>query len=210
MTQDVILPWRSTGEPWRQKHVEFLADYYGAEFNVILADCEGEFNRSAARNTGVRLSNSPISVVIDADNYIPIDQIHTAIDVAKKNKALVKPFTTFGYLTEESTNIFYEAFGISDIEPEFINPPADGFTGGAYVMRRELWIGLGGMDEGFIGWGAEDDAFHLLIKNSKIPTIYVDGYDWHLYHPAYRMTSTENYDKLMSEYVRGKRKVEGL
>ena len=74
-------------------------------------------------------------------------------------------------------------------------------------MRRNLWINLGGMDEGFIGWGAEDDAFHLLVKHSGLPTTYTQGYDWHLYHPADRLTSAENYEKLQTEYVKGKRRV---
>ena len=189
---------------YREKHFNFLVEYYSQEFDVILGDHEGDFNRSAARNSGVENSNSEISVIVDADNYIPINQIWSAIKVATRINALVKPFTWFGYLTEESTNLFYETYtAMLDFDPEYIQPPQKDFTGGAYVMKKELWQGLGGMDEGFIGWGAEDDAFHLLCKNSGISTRYVDGYDYHLFHPAHRVTSEFNYNKLMTEYVNG-------
>ena len=189
---------------YREKHFNFLVDYYSQEFDVILGDHEGDFNRSAARNSGVESSNSEISVIIDADNYIPINQIWSAIKVATRTNALVKPFTWFGYLTEESTDLFYETYSaMLDFDPEYIQPPQKDFTGGAYVMKKELWQDLGGMDEGFVGWGAEDDAFHLLCKNSGIPTRYVDGYDYHLFHPAHRITSEFNYNKLMTEYVNG-------
>ena len=202
--QQIIIPWRDTGEPWRKRHFDFLFDYYSKEFDVILGDAGGEFNRSSARNTGVNNSVSEVSVIIDADNYIPINQIKDSIRVAARSDSLVKPFSAFGYLTEESTNLFYEYNdSMIDFEPTYIDPPQKDFTGGAYVMKKSLWKELGGMDEGFIGWGAEDDAFHLLCKNQGIAVRYVNGYDYHLYHPAFRVTSEYNYNKLMEEYVNG-------
>ena len=108
-------------------------------------------------------------------------------------------------MTEGSTDLFYTIYGnpTIDFEPTYIDPPQQGFTGGAYVIKKSLWKSLGGMDEGFVGWGAEDDAFHLLCKNRGIPVHYVSGYDYHLYHPAHRITSEYNYNKLMKEYVNG-------
>lgn len=204
MMQDIIIPWRDTGEPWRNKHFHFLLDHYSKDFNIIIGDNEGEFNRSAARNNGVLNSTSEISVIIDADNFIPIHQIKNAIVLASTRKILVKPFSSFGYLTEESTNLFYECFddAYTDFSPTYIDEPQNDFTGGAYVIGKSLWQDLGGMDEGFIGWGAEDDAFHLLCKGNNIKIKYVDGFDYHLYHPAFRTTSEFNYNKLMKEYVR--------
>lgn len=205
MRQQVIIPWRDAGEPWRAKHFQFLVDYYSREFDVVIGNNEGEFNRSAARNTGVKSSASQVSVIIDADNYIPHAQIWSAIRRVNRRGGLAKPFNSFGYLTEGSTNLFYDMFDkhIKDFSPIYVDPPQEDFTGGAYVMNRDQWLDLGGMDEGFIGWGAEDDAFHLLCKRERIKISYVEGYDYHLYHPAYRVTSEYNYNKLMKEYVDG-------
>lgn len=187
---------------YRKKHFDYLVSYYSDHFDIILGDNEGEFNRSAARNRGVEQSSSEIVVVIDADNYIPIIQINNAIRAASRKDFLVKPFKWFGYLTEHSTDLFYEYNGIMDMSFEYLDPPQEMFTGGAYVMRRDLWLSLGGMDEGFVGWGAEDDAFHLLCKKKGIRVKYIEGFDYHLYHPAHRVTSEFNYNKLMEEYVK--------
>lgn len=205
MRQQIVLPWRDAGCLYRRNHFEFLFDYYSKEFDVIIADNDGEFNRSAARNSGVEKTTNDVAVIIDADNYIPYDQIHEAVAVASRSDMLIKPFQWFGYLTEESTALFYEFLNnpVVDFEPTYIDPPINNFTGGAYVAKKSLWQKLGGMDEGFIGWGAEDDAFHLLCKNNGIEIKYVDGYDYHLYHPAYRVTSEFNYNKLIREYVNG-------
>ena len=205
MKQQVVLPWRDAGCAYRRQHFEFLLEYYSQEFDVIIADNDGEFNRSAARNAGVDKTTSDVAVVIDADNYIPYSQIHQSVAAAARNDRLVKPFQSFGYLTEESTALFYNFYNnpVTEFSPTYIDPPIDDFTGGAYVMKKSLWQKIGGMDEGFVGWGAEDDAFHLLCKSKGVRVRYVEGYDYHLYHPAHRVTSEFNYEKLMKEYVNG-------
>lgn len=205
MRQQIIIPWRDTGEPWRKKHFDFLCDFYSKEFDIVIGNNSGEFNRSAARNKGVLDSTSDISVIIDADNFIKPNQIWKSIELARSfDNMMVKPFLLFGYLTERSTNMFYNIFpNIENFRPKYIDPPQHDFTGGAYVMKKSLWLDLGGMDEGFVGWGAEDDAFHLLCKRQGLAVEYVDGYDYHLYHPAFRTTSEYNYKKLMEEYVHG-------
>lgn len=204
MSQDLIIPWRDIDCRYRQCHFDFLCNYYSKDFNIVIGDNDGEFNRSAARNAGVRKSTSDISIIVDADNYIPLDQIHLAIEKANKKDLLVKPFFMFGYLTKKSTNYFYD-YGMFEDAPEFMNPPSPNFTGGAYVIKKKIWESLGGMDEEFIGWGAEDDAFHILCKNKLGKIVYIDGYDYHLYHPADRKISERNYDRLMINYVRNKK-----
>ena len=204
MNQQIIIPWRDIEDPWRNKHFDTLVEHYSNDFNIVLGDNDGNFNRSAARNKGVLDSTSEISVIIDADNFIPLKQIHDAINAASIEDVLVKPFSLFGYLTEESTKLFYEYWNgsVMGFSPTYENSPVSDFTGGAYVIRRSLWNDIGGMDEGFIGWGAEDDAFHLLCKAMNIKVKYIDGVDYHLYHHSNdRMTSEFNYKKLMKEYV---------
>jgi glycosyltransferase involved in cell wall biosynthesis len=203
MKQEIIIPWRDSGCINRKKHFDFLVDHYSQEFEVVIGDNEGDFNRSAARNAGVEKISGDVAVIIDADNFIPLVQIHNAVRSARRQDFLVKPFRWFGYLTEQSTNAFYEFYGVLDFGPEYVDPPQKDFTGGAYVMKKKIWQDLGGMDEGFIGWGAEDDAFHLLCQNHGVKVKYVEGYDYHLYHPAHRVTSEYNYNKLVEEYVNG-------
>lgn len=201
--QQIILPWRDSGCLYRKRHFDYLYKYYSEEFDVVIGDNDGDFNRSAARNAGVDKSTSDVVVIIDADNYIEHKNIHGAVKVAKRRDSLVKPFLYFGYLTEESTNYFYSTKSFDKTKASFINPPDKDFSGGAYVMKKSLWKDIGGMDEGFVGWGAEDDAFHLLCQAKLGKTRYTEGIDYHLYHPAHRVTSEYNYNKLIKEYVNG-------
>lgn len=202
--QEIALPWRDNGEEWRLLHLKHLISHYGQDFDIILADPLGEFNRSASRNSGVAQTQSDVAVIIDADNLIPLEQIHAAIEVARNADVMVKPFQTFGYLTEEATTKYYLDVvpTVFDNSPEsFQNPPSDNFTGGAYVCKKTVWDMIGGADENFKGWGGEDDAIHLSCINYGVPVVYVPGYDYHLYHPAMRVVSQENLDLLFGKYV---------
>jgi len=58
------------------------------------------------------------------------------------------------------------------------------FCGGMFVIQRELYFDIGGMDERFIGWGGEDDAM-----SNKLLKLYPNAREldrsmaFHLWHP---------------------------
>jgi hypothetical protein len=121
---------------------------------------------------------------------------------------MVKPFTHFGYLDAATTDAWYAG----QVDPFATKPhrlgwegdgPQARFNGGAYVMRRQDWLDLGGMDEAFTGWGAEDDAFTIVAERALGKALTVGGIAYHLWHPAARITSPENYARLMKEYDDG-------
>lgn len=200
---DIVFAWRDSGCLFRRRHFEYLCDYYSTSFNIIVADSnkDEEFNVSVARNNGVEQSSGDVVAVFDADNYMSHEQILTAIDTAANNNVLVKPFNHYGYLTQDSTEKFY-AGQRSFLEYE--SQPQAKFNGGAWIIKRDLWNKVGAMDIDFPGWGAEDDAFHITCERQLGETIWIEGNCYHLYHPAYRVTSKANYDRLMREYVNKK------
>jgi glycosyltransferase involved in cell wall biosynthesis len=202
MKQQIVIPWRDPGCIYRKKHFEFLYKYYSEKFDVIVTDHEGEFNVAVARNLGVQQTKNDVAVVLDGDNFIPHSQIFAAVDMAKEN-SLVKPFKWYGYLTESSTAQFYNLFpnNLKRFYPKYINGKDDSFCGGGWVMKKNLWFDIGGMDENFPGWGSEDTAFHIHCDNIGLPIKKVNGYDYHLFHPAKRVTSEANKERLRKEYI---------
>lgn len=221
----VVLPWRDNGDPYRRAHHWRLREWYAdGGFTVVGGDTAPgtPFNRSGARNAGVAAATSPIVAVVDADNLIPVEQLWQACQIAMADRPrLVKPFSWFAYLSQQSTDEWYAGLlpGLAAIPglppprpalPVAYGPtvtyegtgPALDFNGGAYVMRRTAWLEIGGFDEEFTGWGGEDDAFTLLARHHFGDEAVVEGTDFHLWHPSSeRVTSTANYQRLLSEYV---------
>jgi predicted glycosyltransferase involved in capsule biosynthesis len=205
MMQQIVIPWRDSGCEYRLRSFNFLYEYYSKRYEIIVGDkndINGNFSRAGARNDGVSKSNSDIVVVIDSDNYISYTQIDAAIDSAKTNNLLVKPNHKFGYMDEQSTEKFYK----ENLDPKYFNfqsRPVSFFSGGAYVIKKDLWNFVGGMDEEFIGYGAEDNAFHITCEKKLGKTVWITGLNYHLYHPSYRVTPKENMDRLNEVYKKG-------
>lgn len=202
MMQQIVIPWRDSGCGYRLRSFNFLCDYYSKRYKIVIgdkSDSNGNFNRSGARNDGVSKITSDIAVVIDSDNYISYDQIDAAIEMAIQKNVLIKPNRKFGYVDEQSTAKFYDST-TSFKSINFQGRPASFFPGGAYVIKKSLWDFVGGMDEEFIGYGAEDNAFHISCENKLGKTIWIEGFNYHLYHPSYRATPKENLNRLKEVY----------
>lgn len=207
----VVIPWRDTGEAYRRAHYWRLVDHYSRAFPVVTGDAFGPFNRSAARNAAVALArvlhpDDPTFTLVDADNLLAIDALHEAEAIALARPVLVKPFSMFGYLSAESTEDWYGGrLALPREHPEGVTwegEPQPDFTGGAYTMTFTTWDRIGGFDEGFTGWGGEDDAFTIQTRHRRVHIATVPGYDYHLWHPSPgRWASPENYERLMTRYV---------
>lgn len=196
--QDMIIIWRDSGCEYRSKHFNFIKNYYQDYFNIIVADSgHEEFNRADSRNIGVEKSTSDVSIIMDADAFISIDQIIDAYKIAKEKDVLVRPFSRAVYLSESATKRFYDSpntFIDNDGDYTYMSPDqlsVDNF-GGAFIIKKKLWEQVGGMDKNFIGWGGEDNAFLDSCHQKLGPSIKIAGNVYSLYHPVERVASNSN------------------
>lgn len=102
-------------------------------------------------------------VMIDADSWIDagvVDNIHNHADDAP----LVFPYGTCVYLSEAQTRRKCR-HEIVDIPLRYnANIPITRQTGLINCFSKETYDKVGGFDEAFVGWGAEDDAFVFKIR----------------------------------------------
>lgn len=194
----VLMPWRDSGCPYRTAAKDFLTRHYGPIGPVITADSGHDpFHRAASRNLAARLTDADVLVFLDADAYVPLRQVEEAVEVARRVDVLVKPYSRAGYLTEQASETLVQGSPAPTFAAEsWIHPPMDGFVGLAWVIRRDLFERLGGFDEGFVGYGGEDNAFahacHVLLGSTR----HVAGMGASLWHPMERITPQANLDRL--------------
>lgn len=207
---DIVIPWRNSGCKYRLKHFNFLRNYYSKIGNVIISDSQKKiFNRSEARNAGVNKCSAKNIMIVDADNYISKKQINLSIDMLNKNNCIIRPFSYICYLNESATKRFYkekDKFIFNDYDYDYMHPSIISLenSGGSYITTKDIWNKSGGMDEEFEGWGLEDLAFNMMCKAKSIKQKFIEGPNYHLYHPAERKLSENNSDRYIMWYQSGR------
>lgn len=167
----VVIPWRSTGpdrDAAKDNTVKALkAILPDAKF--IFADSGHKvFNRSASRNKGVAEAEAlgcTRVVVCDADTIPEKKPLLEAVD-ACMDGVLHLPYNRVHLLNEDGS----------------IRAEVTHSVGGVWVMSVEAWQSVGGQDEGFTGWGYEDDSFYLITNTLLGPAVRHEGLivcQWH-------------------------------
>lgn len=145
---------------------------------------EGAFNRAAALNRAAKLAgNWDVCVIADADAWVPIPQLNQAVTQARATGKLVSALTSVVEFDQESTDrilggdLLFDVFGIERVRTD------DLLTQSLMLAcPRTLFDRVGGFDEHFQGWGAEDNAFWKAATIIVGAPERIDGAAFHLWH----------------------------
>lgn len=168
---------------------------YCAEWGwpIWTGDAPGEFCRSAAINAAAAQGPWDVAVIIDADTIQEAEPMMVAVNTATFLSAAIVPWQTRYKLSPlASERVATEGVGFvttADLDPDdgFAHPDSlKGYspvrTGSTIVVHRAAWDAVGGFDEGYRGWGYEDQAFRLSVQRAA-SLRSIPGTIWHLWHP---------------------------
>ena len=195
----VIIPWRDSGDIDRRANFEHVERYYrDLDIGPVVVASDGEthgrpFNRSRAYNTGwSAVEASDVLVWNEADTLIPRGQLEEAVRVAAAAPGIVIPFTERHELSEPVTlRVLTGEVDPFAVSGEVVYPDGSSI-GQCGVTSAETMRAVGRWDEGFAGWGYDDNAMLLLFESLVAPRRYVHGKGVHLWHPlAYGNVSDE-------------------
>jgi len=169
----------------------------------IFTKSEMPFNKAWAFNVGLQHSTTQTIVFGDCDLIM---DPHKMIEALKQldNYECVSPYSRVIDLNSNEVNMNLE-------QMSKINRPGRGETdiqkiclaGGIIMYRKNAIVKIGGFDQGFIGWGGEDD---FQSHKSKIFLTWYEqsGTCYHLWHergapdPTPYQRNLELLNKLMS------------
>lgn len=135
----------------------------------------GKSNPAIGRNTGAAASDADILCFIDGDMEIVPDFFPLVLDEAGKLK---EPF-----VSGQFENIYYDQNGQRTGSELYVKSVLEQdryqiTTGGLFLIRRELWDSVGGMDERFITGEDLDLGLrlarkgHLLLRKKELMAIH--------------------------------------
>lgn len=194
----VLVPRRRDGG-WRDALWSLLRNDYwwGTQgFDVVEGTHEGgAFNRSSAVNAAARAAGDwEIAVIADSDTFVPTQQLLDAVALARRTQRLVAAFDQVHEMTCAQTQqlLAGDVALVADHVPpgyavEKIRRGSDDPTtvqSSMLVVPRAVWDEVRGFDEGFVGWGCEDNAFWRACELLTGSPLRVPGPAWHLWHPT--------------------------
>jgi predicted glycosyltransferase involved in capsule biosynthesis len=197
MNFDIVIPWRYSGCSYQLRNFKYCYEYYSSLSTPIIGESNNVvFNRSQARNNGVLKSKKNNLVIVDSDNIVNLDLIIKGLNLLKEGM-LIKPFTSIHYLNETATLNFINGnnkLTINSYDKTYLLPNQLNIrkSGGIYIIKKDTWKDLGGMNEKFDDWGFEDTEFNLRFEKKYQPITFLKGNNYHLYHPQTRIPSKNN------------------
>lgn len=181
----ILVPRRSDGghrdRVWEWVRARWASDH--PDFEIVEGHhTDGLFNRSAAVNEAARKAGKwDVAVIIDADVTIHPDRVREAIAFAHDTGRMVLPFSVRRDLSQPGTQMVMDG---QDHWGRYVARRYRNLVSCVVVVSRGLWDAIGGFDEAFRGWGAEDNAFAAAAETFGGPIARFSGDVWHLWHPA--------------------------
>jgi len=166
MTAIVIVPYKAT--PLREYGFGMVRQHLTSlPWPWVIATSEEEpFPLATAVNQTVASARAEIIILNAADTVTSLAQMETMVELATEEPGLVFGYTHYVRLDRQGRR-----------EKILKEPPAHACA----AIRRETWLDLGGYDEGYIGWGMEDQDFNLRSAE-RWPTRRVPGELVHFWH----------------------------
>lgn len=186
-TVTTIVPFRDCQQ--RRPGLEWVRRYYAARTDdVIVSECpaEGPWNKSRMVNQAAEESDSDVLVIADADCVVCDWSLGEAIRLAGEGM-FASPHNCICYTSPRQKA---ELLGFDPGQPVrgrwFRNTRTwVRAWGGLWVIPREMFQAVGGMDEGFWGWGWQDVAFQCRVREHHgKPFRRLAGPLFHLYHDS--------------------------
>lgn len=191
----LVLDWYSRLEGWELLVIEQGASpmldstgWSSAARHVFVPN-PGPFNKGWGMNVGSRLASHDLLYFCDADLLVPHAALQTSASLCRGRLQAVNPYDRLIELENAETDALAAASG----EPGFDDPRAAErrgrgerlpFCGGSFMMRRALFRRLGGFDERYLGWGAEDDALTVKLTRMCVEIASLESRAAvHLWHP---------------------------
>jgi hypothetical protein len=194
MSVSIVVPWRSE-DPDRDRAWEWVRARYERlypDWEIVTADCRGEWSKGRAVRTAVRKARGDILVVSDSDVVMRDEVLPEAVahveagapwavphgQVYRLNKAAVDKLYAGGPFPDEdwSRCIAYE-WGKWFAERVKRVVPGGGIT----VLPRKTYAKVP-IDHRFLGWGGEDLAWGWALETLVGEPARLNQPMWHLYH----------------------------
>lgn len=145
-----------------------------------LSDPSAPYNRSQTFNIGAREAIGKTLLLHDNDMLVPLGYCRRILERRARGYEVINPKRYIFYLTDNHSQSIRAGRATYDtFPPDYIVQNLE--AGGSMAISASAFEAIGGMDQGFVGWGGEDNEFW--DRCLTLPT-WIWGYEpiIHLWH----------------------------
>jgi N-terminal domain of galactosyltransferase len=174
------------------------------EAEICIGKHEGHpFSKSKAVNDAARKATRDIYVIADTDIIYNPKIIKKSIKLLEDH-AIVVPVSSRKLLTESSTKDLLKTTPSWPLKGNYESGEMKNTKGLLNVLHRRDFERVGGFDERFEGWGAEDSAFVDSVHYTCGKKAQLKYYAIHLWHPPADKSNHRKNQKLYKNYKKGR------
>lgn len=155
---------------------------------TFVKDEDPVFHRTKLINSMIRETTTTYLSVWDVDSIVHSSQIEDSITLLREKAAdFVLPYREkaleISFVLRELyfENFDFEILTKNQNKMQPMYPPTA--VGGAFFCRKKDYLQIGGENEDFYGWGAEDGERYGRVEGYNLKIRRVDGVLFHLTHP---------------------------
>jgi GT2 family glycosyltransferase len=169
----------------RRSALDDLRAAAGVEFGYAHTSRLGQYNRSHNINFGFkRLVVSEFFLISDADLVYKANALESLLTTADEKKCVVIP------RKKQVVRLWSDSWAEAESAESRLTA-----TNGSCFLARSAFERVRGFDEGFIGWGSEDDDFYTRLGFAKIgvtrPGFASDALAIHLHHAEHHTINVQ-------------------
>jgi len=168
---------------------------------------EGYYYRTRALNYGILKATTPIVVSLDTDCIVPVESLKKCVEALFDDYTIAWPYNGFFIDTSHQLHKLFIDSNYSFEALKSLLPPVNtlqlshGYAegnfsirctntihqsvGGIVMFNRERFLEIGGYNEKFIAWGAEDNELCTRVKileHKSFRDNDIDSVCFHLFH----------------------------
>jgi hypothetical protein len=187
----LLVPYRADPGSDRAIAWDFCRSWWEQQIpsaEIVLGTDQGEpFSKTTAVNDAFSRSSGDVLVVADADCILEPEVVQFGAYLADRHSRLVVPWGSSIRLTKFYTDLLIAGkidIGQAQVSPTDQPRPEPITAGMIFVIGRDEFKTVQGMDPRFRGWGHEDTAFQMACETLLGKTSIVrEGWVVSLHHP---------------------------
>ena len=161
----------------------------GLNVSVHLMNGPHQLPLAAARNMGITATKTENVIFIDVDCLVS-PTLFASLLMALQAENIIAAYPLYLPMVPDTgsyTKLEPQAVPHPSREQIPFGQPVDHllFWSLIFAIKKETFKNIGGFDESFIGYGAEDTDFAMMFHKAGVEQIFVRDYVLHQYHDKY-------------------------